>query len=143
IVMIDRDAFDRALAAARAEGGGEVDQSPDAGNMIPSPATVESVARDYGEVAARAFDKVAPAGPAFDEQDPAIQQHYIDFALEVALSLQAPAGVVEALRIAMGALRTIQGMEPVTHEITLPVVMANHATDALNDIKALAVELPD
>jgi hypothetical protein len=46
--------------------------------------------------------------------------------------------LVQALGIAMGALQTIQGMEPVTHEITLPVVMANHATDALNDIKALA-----
>lgn len=43
----------------------------------------------------------------------------------------------EALDIALSALNTIQGMEPVTHEITLPVVMANHATDALNDIKAL------
>jgi Lar family restriction alleviation protein len=46
--------------------------------------------------------------------------------------------LVQALGIAMGALQTIQGMEPVTHEITLAVVMANHATDALNDIKALA-----
>jgi hypothetical protein len=42
-----------------------------------------------------------------------------------------------ALGIALAALQHIQGMEPITQEITLPTVMAQHAVDALNEIKEL------
>lgn len=58
---------------------------------------------------------------------------------ELLMALRAErARCAQALSIALGALQSIQGMEPVTHEITLASVMAQHATDALDDIKALA-----
>lgn len=43
----------------------------------------------------------------------------------------------KALGIALAALQHIQGMEPITQEITLPTVMAQHAVDALKEIEAL------
>lgn len=47
-------------------------------------------------------------------------------------------GYARAIGIASTALETIQGMEPITHEITLATVMAQHAVDALSDIAALS-----
>lgn len=46
-------------------------------------------------------------------------------------------GGARALGIALAALQHIQGMEPITHEITLATVMANHAVDALKEIEEL------
>lgn len=65
-----------------------------------------------------------------------VQPGYVVLGLALPAVPTSDEAVKKALGLAVAALQTIQGMEPITHEITLPTVMAQHAVDALNEIRS-------
>lgn len=73
-----------------------------------------------------------------------VRRRYISATFNLDRTAEVIAGVcaerdmaLKGLGVALAALQHIQGMEPVTHEITLATVMAQHAVDALKEIEAL------
>lgn len=106
---------------------------------------VEALANRLREAADWLSEDIPEGTPEVQHLESAVRLDELDLYCVNLMREAAEAinGYARAIGIASTALETIQGMEPITHEITLATVMAQHAVDALSDIAALSAQESD